>query len=169
MNESQIPRDSARGGLRARLSRWCAAMYDRLALFIAGAARKMAGIREVVESNMRSAARSSVMGNANWIVGLLLAALVGLAKAQAPTWLLAGVAVATIGFVGYWAYIHHYFAMTNPDNLRSERHSLGKMAIERGLYGDNRLGLVPGDAVTDTPKSPPALLGGPDSGDSAHG
>jgi hypothetical protein len=34
-----------------------------------------------------------------------------------------------------------YFGIKNPDYLRSEQYSLSKMAIERGLLGDNLTGL----------------------------
>ncbi len=37
-----------------------------------------------------------------------------------------------------WAYI--YFSCKGPDYLRSEKYSLSKLAIEKGMIGDNITG-----------------------------
>jgi hypothetical protein len=34
-----------------------------------------------------------------------------------------------------------YFAVKNPDALRSEKYTLSKMAIEKNLIGDDKVGL----------------------------
>lgn len=71
--------------------------------------------------------------------------------AGAPTWLLiavgVGLALTMLTFLG--AYI--YLLIKLPDALRSESYSLSKMAIEKGLVGDNLLGL------SDPRKGSPAL------------
>ena len=46
--------------------------------------------------------------------------------------------ISVVIFLG--SYI--YFAMKQPDALRSEKFTLSKMAMEKNLIGDNRAGLV---------------------------
>lgn len=60
---------------------------------------------------------------------------------DAPEWLLVlmaalvGISVAT--YIGGYLY----FAVKDPDALRSEKFTLSKMAIEKNLIGDNTAGL----------------------------
>jgi hypothetical protein len=125
-------------------------------------------LQEFLRSQLESSSRSSAMGNANWLIGILVTATVGLVKYGAPTWMQAGFLILDVGFVGYYAYIHRHFALHNSDALRSEKYHLSKMAIERGLYGDNVRGLIQGDAVSDSPDVPLKRLGS-DSEESEHG
>jgi hypothetical protein len=76
------------------------------------------------------------------VIGLLLSALASLVLGEAPSWLLisVGLALAVVLVVFLGAYL--YLLLRNPDALRSEHFSLSKMAIEKGLVGDNVQGLT---------------------------
>ncbi len=90
--------------------------------------------------------RSTAIQPIQWVLGLLLAAVVSGPKLGAPGWLvvlLATLAAATALFFGV-CYV--YFMRKNPDALRSERYTLQKMALERGILGDSTTGpLTPED------------------------
>ena len=93
------------------------------------------------QANARGA-RSTALHALQWAIGLLLSGTAVLVFANAPSWLLigVGVALALVLLVFLGAYI--YLLSRNPDALRSEQFSLSKMAIEKGLIGDNVSGLV---------------------------
>lgn len=50
-----------------------------------------------------------------------------------------------------------YFMRRDPDALRSESYSLQKLAIEKGIFGDNLVGMIDPDRVIETPEVVNAL------------
>ncbi len=86
--------------------------------------------------------RSTALHSLQWALGLLLAALPHTILAKAPEWMLVAllVAIAIVLAVFLGAYI--YFLVRNPDALRSEQFTLSKLAIEKGLVGDNISGFT---------------------------
>jgi hypothetical protein len=85
--------------------------------------------------------RSDVLRALIWPNAGLLLALVGAAGADAPEWLLKNLALILSVFMGLYAVAYIYFAIRDPDALRSEKYKLQKMAMEQGLYGDSLTGL----------------------------
>jgi hypothetical protein len=63
-------------------------------------------------------------------------------KEDAPRWLLialvSGLAACLVALLGGY----FYFAFTNPDYLRSERFTLRKLEIGKGLLGDSESGMT---------------------------
>lgn len=57
---------------------------------------------------------------------------------------LVATALAIIVYVGSYIYL----LRVNPDALRSERYSLEKLAIEKGVYGDSLTGVVENQSST---------------------
>jgi uncharacterized membrane protein len=86
--------------------------------------------------------RSSVINPLQWALLILVVLLLALgAEARTPPWLLVG-AAASLGLALLFllaAYV--YFAMTNPDSLRSESYSLVKTALEKKYLGDSLSGM----------------------------
>jgi hypothetical protein len=76
------------------------------------------------------------------LLGVLLLGLMGSPKAGLPDWIVATLAgsfaVLVVGFVAAYAY----FAVKNPDALRTERYTLTKLAIEHRLRGDDVAGIT---------------------------
>ena len=89
--------------------------------------------KELLASMTGNVTRTSCLAPFQWSLGITAVAIVGSLAAGAPAWLLisltvfAGINVMT--FLG----VSVYFSITAPDNLRSERYSINKMAIERGI------------------------------------
>lgn len=86
--------------------------------------------------------RSDVLRGLIWPNGMLLVALVSTAGTGGPSWLLITFAIMLGLFLVLYAASYVYFALTDPDALRSEKYKLQKMAIEQNLYGDNGVGLL---------------------------
>jgi len=87
-------------------------------------------------------ARSTALHALQWALALLLAAIPPLVYVKAPEWLLILLigAVALVLLVFLASYV--YLLLHNPDALRSEQFSLSKMALEKGLIGDDLSGLA---------------------------
>lgn len=86
--------------------------------------------------------RSDVLRALIWPNAGLLLALSAALYTKAPAWLLAAIFILFCGFMLLYAGAYIYFAITDPDALRSERYKLQKIAIEQGLYGDSSTGLL---------------------------
>ena len=95
-------------------------------------------------------ARSTALHALQWGMAMLLISISIMAMADAPSWILIAISSAfglvLVTFIG--AYI--FLLIKNPDALRSERFTLSKMAIERGLIGDSLSGLTEEEVVEDT-------------------
>jgi len=100
----------------------------------------LASLREQMESANLS--RSDVLKALIWPLGILVSATIALVWADAPNWLLlvfVGVFVAAAALYG-WSYA--YCLLYDRDALRSEKFAIQKTAIERGIYGDNHVGII---------------------------
>ena len=77
-----------------------------------------------------------------WLVGLLLTSLVLAITAKAESWVVVSL-LASVGItVGLYMGAYVFCLVVDRDALRSERYTLHKMAIEAGVYGDNKTGLI---------------------------
>ena len=106
-------------------------------------------------------ARSTIVRPLTWLIGLLLSTLMIILYINVATWLLLLLAVLLcVSFVMFCSTFV-YFALKNPDYLRSERYTLTKMAIEKHLYGDRETGLIEQVDVplVKTLPEPPTELG----------
>lgn len=89
-----------------------------------------------------SGARSTALHALQWVIGLFLSALALLVFGGAQPWLLISVGLALLVVLAVFLGAYLYLLLRNPDALRSEHFSLSKMAIEKGLVGDNVQGLI---------------------------
>lgn len=96
-------------------------------------------LREQMQANL---SRSDVLRPLAWLVGLLLMALVSTLATQAPAWVVAALLIALAGSLILYLGAYIFCLLVDRDALRSERYTLHKMAIESGLYGDSRIGLI---------------------------
>ena len=92
-----------------------------------------------------------------WPVAGLLAALSVAIAERAPGWLLISLAVALGVILSVYIGHYTYFAVTDPDALRSEKYKLQKMAIEHGLLGDSQIGLQRADNLLTAARTIDAL------------
>src|SRR5580704_12442463 len=86
--------------------------------------------------------RSSVINPLQWTLVIGFAALFFFVMAKSPPWLLISTAVATGADFLLLLCAYGYFAVKDPDALRSEQYSLVKTAIEKRLLGDSITGLI---------------------------
>jgi hypothetical protein len=76
------------------------------------------------------------------LLGLLLTAVLSAVGLKAPAWLIVLLAVLAVITVAVYLVSYVHFMRHDPDALRSERYSLGKLAINRGVAGDNLAGII---------------------------
>ena len=101
---------------------------------------------------MSARSRSTVLQPLEWLVGLTLGAVVLAVQAKAPSWLLVTLVIASLSEVGFFFATYVFLLLNDRDALRSERFGLGKMALEKGIMGDNISGIVlPTRAATIEP------------------
>jgi hypothetical protein len=99
-------------------------------------------VQALLQQATSSGSRSTAMQPLCWLAGIILSGIIGSAYYNAPIWLLVTLAVF-LGFcISLFLGIYTYFAIKNPDALRSEKFTLSKMAIEKNLIGDNNVGLT---------------------------
>ena len=98
--------------------------------------------REALEQYAAKGSRSTALKPIHWYLGVTGSVALGSIQLSAPTWItLVCVSVFGLGAVMFLA-AYTYFALKNPDALRSEKYVLGKMAMEKSLMGDNLAGLT---------------------------
>src|SRR5687768_3017244 len=87
--------------------------------------------------------RSTALGTIQWLVFILGMTLVALVWAKAHGALIGLVGVLLVLACGLYGYAYIYFLHGgNVEALRSERYSIRRMEIDKGLIGDNTAGLT---------------------------
>ncbi len=99
----------------------------------------VASLREQMSANL---SRSDVLRPLAWLIGLLLTSILGAATVKAPSWVLLTLSASVVAAVLVYAFAYVFCLFNDRDALRSERYTLHKMAIEHGIYGDSRIGLI---------------------------
>ena len=118
-------------------------------------------IREFLNSMSGNVTRSSCLAPLQWCIGICLFGIALAVNAKAPNWLLIVLSVFTGFTVVAYVFLSIYFGLNQPDNLRSERYTIRKMEIERGMVGDNLKGLeADGETITTTTPPPRLIEGG---------
>ncbi|HTT81238.1 MAG TPA: hypothetical protein VMF86_16320 [Stellaceae bacterium] len=116
----------------------------------------------LIKRGIARGSRSNVLASLIWILALMTAAFVGSIAASAPAaaqFLFGGLMLVSFVFAMGW---YSYFAIKDPDALRSERFVIQKLSIEHGLIGDSTTGVFPAaelDASRDTADAQPSPLG----------
>lgn len=102
-------------------------------------------VRALFNQMTAGGSRSTVLGPIGWMMPICVLATLASVEYEAPAWLTEMFAAFTaLTFLLYLiAYVYCLF--TDKDALRSERYSIQKMAIEKGLIGDDNIGLIPAE------------------------
>ena len=92
---------------------------------------------EVLQRALLRNAKSTVLKALGWLVALLLSASVFASRFGTDKWLV--VMLGCLDCLAILVYIAAFifFALKDPDQLRSEKFSIQKMAMERGFIGDD--------------------------------
>ncbi|MEO5707274.1 MAG: hypothetical protein ABIT10_09485 [Alteraurantiacibacter sp.] len=96
--------------------------------------------------------RSDVLRSLIWPNAGLLMGLVAAISADADDWILMTLVIVFCLFMGLYGSAYVFFAVKDPDALRSEKYKLHKMAIEQGLVGDSLMGLRKLDEMPEQTK-----------------
>jgi uncharacterized MAPEG superfamily protein len=86
--------------------------------------------------------RTSALNPLQWfmvIIGFILLAVI---LGKAPVWIMVIVAIAMISASVFFLYCFLYLMKNDPDSLRSETYLVSKLAIQKGMMGDNLIGLI---------------------------
>jgi hypothetical protein len=86
--------------------------------------------------------RSSITNPLQWVMVILLVAILSCAFARLPIWVIIFLLVCFGLVFSLFLYAYLHFMHTKPDVLRSEQFHLQKMAIEHGYIGDSIHGLT---------------------------
>src|SRR5260221_115953 len=113
--------------------------------------RIFAALREQMHATLT---RSDILRALIWPLGIIMTTTVGLVAANAPHWLLVIFSCLLVLNMLLYAASYIFCLITDRDALRSETYSLQKIAIEHGLYGDRRIGIIEPEPHNDTPLLP---------------
>lgn len=91
---------------------------------------------------VQSGKRSTALTTLQWTLAIAFGGLSSCLLANGPGWLVVTLAIfAAAAFLNIIAAFW-YFALKDPDMLRSEGYSLHKIALEKGYQGDSVSGLT---------------------------
>ena len=93
--------------------------------------------------------RSTVLTDMRWLIGLLLAGMGTAIFGHAPNWLLVAVMISLGIAIALYLCVYIYFAIKNPDLLRSEKYGLTKLAIEKTSVGDDARGFTSDQLIAE--------------------
>ena len=99
-------------------------------------------ITALLRQTLQGRSRSTVLTSLGWLLGILLTAILGAVYLKAPGLLVAALSAQEFITVGLYLYAYVFFMRTDPEALRSERYALGKLAIDKGVIGDDLAGII---------------------------
>jgi Na+/pantothenate symporter len=106
-------------------------------------------IHQLFQKSDSSGSRSTILKPLTWLISLLIGGLLLTLSINPNSWLIFYfVSFITIALIAFF-YVYFFCLYKNPDAIRSEKYSIQKMAIEKGIYGDN----ISGTFVVDSNKT----------------
>jgi hypothetical protein len=102
-------------------------------------------IKSLFEQAVTSGYRSTVLNPLHWLISILISGLIISFCYGLPSWMTItffGCAITAI-ILYFVAYI--YFMIKDRDALRSEKFTIQKLAIEKGIIGDSVHGILKND------------------------
>lgn len=99
-------------------------------------------IRELMQKSDASGSKSTILKPLTWFISILIGGIILLIKINSPNWLVVmfSVIMGISIIIFFFAYLYCLF--TDKDAIRSEKYSIQKLAIEKGLLGDSTLGII---------------------------
>lgn len=102
---------------------------------------KISSLTELLRKSAISGSRSTILQPNIWLLTLVSIILFLLVFTDAPDYLIyifTGIFILGV-FVFFGVFVYCLF--TDKDAIRSEKYSLSKLAIKRGIYGDSATGV----------------------------
>lgn len=106
-------------------------------------------IHPLLQQVTEKGSRSTVLKPLVWVIAILVSASISSFSFKAPLWL--GIMFSFFCGLAMLLYLcsYLYLMVTDKDALRSETYSIQKLAIERGLRGDDLHGVITLDTEQD--------------------
>lgn len=98
--------------------------------------------KELLHKSDASGSRSTILKPLTWFISAIFAALVLLIKINSPQWIVIMVSVILIVSILIFLFAYMFCLFTDKDAIRSEKYSIQKLAIEKGIIGDSSFGIV---------------------------
>lgn len=99
-------------------------------------------IKELLQKSDASGSKSTILKPLSWFISIIIIGLILAINNEAPNWIIILFAIIlsilVIVFIGSYIYCLIY----DKDAIRSEKFSIQKLAIEKGLIGDNLIGII---------------------------
>ena len=119
-------------------------------------------LHDVTAHARTQGSRRNALASLGWLIGLLLPAMIVSVSLDLPTPFVVILVIAFGLVLVLFVAAYIYFMLKNPDALRSEKYVISKMVIDKGLVGDDLIGLI---AASDTSRHPRLPSSGqPESG-----
>lgn len=99
-------------------------------------------IRAFLEQATAQGSRSTALNPLGWLIAMLLPATLASYYFDLPPGISLTLGILMVIAVVAYVVAYFYFMKHTPDALRSERYSLKRFAMERGIYGDSITGSV---------------------------
>lgn len=106
------------------------------------------GIKELFERSDASGSKSTILKPLSWFLSLIIGGLILLVKINAPNWIIILFSIITCIAILLFFFAFVYCLFKDRDALRSEKYSIQKMAIEKGIVGDNIVGIINNESPT---------------------
>jgi hypothetical protein len=101
--------------------------------------------------------RSTVLRPLGWVIAILAGSVVAAIEFKAPAWM----GITLVSFMGLALLLYLgafvYCLLTDKEALRSEKYSIEKLAIEKGIFGDSISGIIPTESDKMFPPAKPTI------------
>lgn len=101
------------------------------------------GIRELLSRSDASGSKSTILKPLTWFLALIIGGILSLLKFDSPVWLTIMLATIFCLGVAVFFFVYIYCLINDRDSLRSEKFTIQKLAIEKGIMGDDVIGIIP--------------------------
>jgi hypothetical protein len=103
--------------------------------------KNMFDFKSLLQQSEIGKSRSSVINPLQWTIVIVFVGLLAVTFEHGPPWLLIVLTCLLVAIVILLILAYIYFAIKDPDALRSEKYVLVKAALEKSYAGDNLSGL----------------------------
>jgi hypothetical protein len=99
-------------------------------------------IRELLHKSDASGSRSTILKPLTWFISVVIGGLILFIKIESPKWIIIMFSVIMGLSIVIFFFTYVFCLFTDKDAIRSEKYSIQKLAIEKGLYGDSTSGII---------------------------
>ena len=97
-------------------------------------------IKEFLQKAIVNGNKSTILLPLRWLIGLSFSATLISEFIDAPKWMIIMFAIVSGLGIILFLFTYIYSLINYPENLRSEKYTIQRMAIERGIFGDDIVG-----------------------------